>query len=62
MTDKGHLTTRHRSMIKSVPNVNNEATNIPDIVDDSKLTSRQTFGHEGTGYVQRQQPFMKLVT
>ena len=36
MTDKGHLTTRHRSMIKSVPNVNNEATNIPDIVDDPK--------------------------
>ena len=35
MTDKGHLTTRHRSMIKSVPNVNNEANNIPDIVDDS---------------------------
>ena len=35
MTDKGHLTTRHRSMIKSVPNVNNEANNIPDIIDDS---------------------------
>ena len=34
-TDKGHLTTRHRSMIKSVPNFNNEANNIPDIIDDS---------------------------
>ena len=31
-TDKGHLTTRHRSMIKATPKVNNEA-NIPAIVD-----------------------------
>ena len=34
LTDKGHLTTRHRSMIKSVPNVNNESNNIPGIIDD----------------------------
>ena len=32
-TDKGHLTTRHRSMIKAIPKVNNEANNVPAIVD-----------------------------
>ena len=39
MTDKGHLTTRQRSMIKAIPRVNNEANIVPDIVDvghDSK--------------------------
>ena len=34
ITDKGHTTTRHRSMIKSVPNINNESADLP-IVDDS---------------------------
>ena len=32
-TDKGHLTTRHRSMIKATPKVNIEANIIPAIVD-----------------------------
>ena len=34
LMSKGHLTTRHRSMIKSVPNYNNESNNIPGIIDD----------------------------
>ena len=33
LTSKGHLTTRHRSMIKSVPNVDNNPNNIPGIID-----------------------------
>ena len=68
LTDKGHLTTRHRSMIKSVPNVNNEANNIPDNVDDSgddpktdKPANNWSQGNRLRA-VQRQQPFMKLVT
>ena len=31
-TDKGHLTTRHRSMIKATPKVSNEA-NLPAVID-----------------------------
>ena len=34
LTSKRHLTTRHRSMIKSVPNVDNNPNNIPGIIDD----------------------------
>ena len=32
-TDNGNLTTRHRSFIKKIPQINNEA-NVPVIVDD----------------------------
>ena len=34
MTDKGQLTTRHRSMIKATHKVNIEANTIPAIVVD----------------------------
>ena len=34
MTDKGQITTRHRSMIKATPKVNIEANTIPAIVVD----------------------------
>ena len=61
LTDKGHLTTRHRSMIKSVPNVNNESNNIPGIIDDDdsgEVPNTEVPATWSRG--DRKQPFMKL--
>ena len=40
-TNNGNLTTRHRSFIKKIPQINNEA-NVPVIVDDPSAPSDDT--------------------
>ena len=40
-TNNGNLTTRHRSMIKGTPNINNEV-NIPIVVDDPRAPGDDT--------------------
>ena len=57
MTDKGQLTTRHRSMIKATPKVNIEANIVPAIVDDPDDDSKTP---DPTN-IWSQQPFMKLM-
>ena len=50
-TDKGHLTTRHRIMIKAIPKVNIEANIVPAIVDalddDSKTPDPENIWSRG---------------